>query len=397
MRKNPETQINSPEMKDTHNHTTKSDSQILSKKRKKNKQPEETKKRQNKKIQSKDSPEGICLGSGQDHVSSAITPIDSTLIPSTPLNLSLLSSFLPFSLENFSVLSPFPLPILDNDTDLLSSPPANQTVTSTNSENIISNSMNSTDFVQTPPMSSGSNISTSFPPQGSVQTSTKSNPIPTFSENSTVSTQNQKPSSRAVDDVKQDLSTPSDLKTLSAEPELSVAEYFYEQARSLTKGFPKVLSINQQLKKEKAVEYLQIAACMGYPKAQYELGLFYFKLRDCVKGNLAERKYQTAIFEWYKKAADQNLAIAQCRLGDCYADGYGVEKDYCKAFQLYRLAEKHEPEAAQLARKRLIDHLLSVSDESIDPFLKYTVLAEEGYPAWQLGDCYRKGIGLNQG
>jgi len=31
--------------------------------------------------------------------------------------------------------------------------------------------------------------------------------------------------------------------------------------------------------------------------------------------------------KWYRKAADQNEAEAQCRLGHAYAEGHGVEAE----------------------------------------------------------------------
>ncbi len=41
---------------------------------------------------------------------------------------------------------------------------------------------------------------------------------------------------------------------------------------------------------------------------------------------------------WYRKAADQGLAQAQCKLGECYYSGWGVEKDEAEAVNWYRKA-----------------------------------------------------------
>ena len=37
--------------------------------------------------------------------------------------------------------------------------------------------------------------------------------------------------------------------------------------------------------------------------------------------------------KWYRKAAEQNVAVAQNNLGDCYYNGEGVAKDWVEAYQ----------------------------------------------------------------
>lgn len=362
--------------KHTNNQTVESSSQVPAKKKRKQKdnQPKKNKSK-NKKIRGiENSPDVICLGSRQNLVPSAIRPNDSAQIPLTPLGLTFLSP-LPLSplqlpgfpnnytllspltsfnqtpiSENFSVLSPFPLLNLPgNNTDLSSLASPNQTA---------------------------------IPPESP--------------ENSSVSSQNLSSSDKVADDLIQNLSVPSDLKGPGFGPDPSLAECFYEQARVLTGDFKAIYTDKENKQEyEKGTQYLQIAAHLDHPKAQYELARLYFEFKGYLKESFIEKNHYVA-FKWFEKAADQNLAIAQCRLGDCYGYGYGVEKNYCKAFQLYRSAEKNELEAAQSARKLLIDHLMSVDDSLIDPFLKYTALAEEGYPSWKLGDCYQKGKGTTK-
>ena len=41
---------------------------------------------------------------------------------------------------------------------------------------------------------------------------------------------------------------------------------------------------------------------------------------------------------WYRKAADQGYAAAQCNLGYCYENGAGVPKDTAQAAAWYRKA-----------------------------------------------------------
>lgn len=40
--------------------------------------------------------------------------------------------------------------------------------------------------------------------------------------------------------------------------------------------------------------------------------------------------------QWYTKAADQGLDVAQLNIGNLYEHGYGVPQDYDKAFGWYK-------------------------------------------------------------
>ena len=51
---------------------------------------------------------------------------------------------------------------------------------------------------------------------------------------------------------------------------------------------------------------------------------------------MAQNKEEAA--KWYRKAADQGDADAQCNLGYCYKTGDGVTKDPVRAVELYRKA-----------------------------------------------------------
>jgi TPR repeat protein len=93
----------------------------------------------------------------------------------------------------------------------------------------------------------------------------------------------------------------------------------------------------------------------GHARAQCKLGLCYDN-GDGVEKNLAEA------FRWYRKAAEQGNAWAQFKRGFCYAKGDGVEKNPVEAVRWYRKA------------------------------------AEQGN-AWaqnNLGSCYEKGTGVVQ-
>jgi TPR repeat protein len=58
------------------------------------------------------------------------------------------------------------------------------------------------------------------------------------------------------------------------------------------------------------------------------------------------KDYKKAL-EWFRKAADQGYAVAQCNLGFMYANGFGVEKNDEKALEWCRKAAEQEDPAAQ--------------------------------------------------
>ena len=51
--------------------------------------------------------------------------------------------------------------------------------------------------------------------------------------------------------------------------------------------------------------------------------------------------------KWYRKAAEQNDAMAQYNLGCCYANGQGVAKDEVEAVKWYRKAAEQNNAMAQ--------------------------------------------------
>ena len=67
------------------------------------------------------------------------------------------------------------------------------------------------------------------------------------------------------------------------------------------------------------------AAEQGYAKAQCILGVWYE-----TGGSGVPHDYGEAV-KWYRKAAEQGDADAQSYLGCCYHDGHGVPQDYAEA------------------------------------------------------------------
>lgn len=98
------------------------------------------------------------------------------------------------------------------------------------------------------------------------------------------------------------------------------------------------------------------AAEKGYAWAQYKLG-------ECYANNVGVQKNEAKAIEWYSKAVEQwreikfrksytkdlthGIPEAQFKLGNCYANGIGVNKDVDRAVNLYTKAAEQEYVEAQ--------------------------------------------------
>ena len=90
-----------------------------------------------------------------------------------------------------------------------------------------------------------------------------------------------------------------------------------------------------------AVIWFRKAAEQNYAVAQYALGVAYTKGQGVATDEPEGVK-------WYRKAAERNLAAAQYGLGVCYANGVGVMKDYVQAWKWIMLAADQNEEPAKL-------------------------------------------------
>ena len=86
------------------------------------------------------------------------------------------------------------------------------------------------------------------------------------------------------------------------------------------------------------------AAQKGDPRAQYNMGVFFFA------GDGVKQDYETAV-KWFRKAADQGVTEAEYNLGWCYANGKGVTADKDEAKKWYsKAAEKGHTRAAEFIK-----------------------------------------------
>ena len=79
----------------------------------------------------------------------------------------------------------------------------------------------------------------------------------------------------------------------------------------------------------------------------YELGVAYYE------GDSVPEDDDKA-FEWYTKAADQGLDVAQLNIGGLYENGYGAPQDYDEAFEWYQKAADQSNQEASNRIGRLV-------------------------------------------
>lgn len=130
---------------------------------------------------------------------------------------------------------------------------------------------------------------------------------------------------------------------------------------------------------EISVDALRLKAESGDAVAQFKLGVCYAK-GEGVKKDEAEA------VKWFSKAAEQGDTEAQIRLGKCYYQGKGVKKNAIEAVKWWHTAAEQGNASAQ--------HLLGISYQTGEGVVKNDI---EGYKWWLLAvahgdDSAKKGI-----
>jgi len=137
---------------------------------------------------------------------------------------------------------------------------------------------------------------------------------------------------------------------------------------------------------------LQTLAQRGDAKAQFELGVRYAEGR----GGLTRDSKLAA--QWFSKAADQGMTLAQYRLGSLYEKGLGVERSYERARSLYE-------KAANAGNARAMHNLGVLFVENGDGWPDYASAADWFRKAAEFGVrdsqfnlavLYARGIGVEQ-
>lgn len=129
------------------------------------------------------------------------------------------------------------------------------------------------------------------------------------------------------------------------------------------------MGINEYNKQNygEAVRWYRLAADQGYASAQCYLGYCYHKGQGVIPS------YSEAV-KWYRLAAEQGNATAQFNLGYCYENGQGVKQSYTEAMKWYQLAAEQGDESAQYNLTSLHYDGILFSDE----IENYKKAAEQG-------------------
>ncbi|MBI4327634.1 MAG: SEL1-like repeat protein [Chloroflexi bacterium] len=138
-----------------------------------------------------------------------------------------------------------------------------------------------------------------------------------------------------------------------------------------------------------AVKWYRKAAEQNLADAQCNLGI-------CYANGQGVAKDEVEAVKWYRKAAEQNLADAQCNLGNCYADGRGVAKDEVQAVKWYRKAAEQNHAQAQHNLGVCYVYGQGVAKDEVEAVKWYRKAAEQNDAAaeYSLGLCYSYGSGV---
>lgn len=140
----------------------------------------------------------------------------------------------------------------------------------------------------------------------------------------------------------------------------------------------------------KALEWFNKAAEADYVRGYDRLGWYYFSLQP-------NPDYANAV-ENFSKAAEMNYASSQYCLGFIYANGYGVEKNEIKSFNLYKKAAEQGNVYAQSELGDFYFYGSCVEQNYGEAVKWYEKAAEQGNSRAQkdLGFCYEYGYGIGQ-
>jgi TPR repeat protein len=138
-----------------------------------------------------------------------------------------------------------------------------------------------------------------------------------------------------------------------------------------------------------AVKWYRKAAEQNLAVGQSNLGSCY------AKGQGVTRDYVEAV-KWFRKAAEQNEAEAQYNLGYCYANGQGVAKDDVEAVKWHRKAAEQNNASAQTSLGAHYASGRGVAKDDVEAVKWFRKATEQNFRVAQfnLGSCYYNGQGV---
>lgn len=121
----------------------------------------------------------------------------------------------------------------------------------------------------------------------------------------------------------------------------------------------------------KAFEWFDKAAINNVAGAQYYLGEMY------EKGYAVKQDYSKAL-EWYVKSSNQNFVSAQYKVADIYYSGMGCDINYSLAFDWYNRAAKNGSVYAEYSLGYMFENGQGVKKDNNKAFEYYTKAANKG-------------------
>jgi TPR repeat protein len=140
-----------------------------------------------------------------------------------------------------------------------------------------------------------------------------------------------------------------------------------------------------------AVKWYRKAADQGVARAQCNLANCYYH------GQGVAKDYAETV-KWLRKAAEQNYARAQYDLGYCYENGCGVMKDYAEAVKWYRKAAEQNDVDAQYNLGICYANGRGVEKDYVEAVKWWRKAAEQNdaQAQYNLGLCYANGQGVEK-
>lgn len=143
------------------------------------------------------------------------------------------------------------------------------------------------------------------------------------------------------------------------------------------------------------LDNIRMKAEQGDPKAQFELGEYYY---ESTFGDETDIPYEVSSSEavkWFQKAAEQGMAVAQFRLGNCYGQAIGVKCSEEESYKWFRMAADKGLAIAQ----RAVAFHFSLAQKDYQEAAKWYRLAadqDDGFSINELAYYYRNGIGVGK-
>ena len=191
----------------------------------------------------------------------------------------------------------------------------------------------------------------------------------------------------------------------AAELNIKANEMFYKGWAKYNKETPNL---------PKAKPFLGVAAILGNVQAQIAMGIYY-ATQETSKGSVPTRwqrllsrleNRKTPVvtpddiiaIKWWTLAAENGSLWAQHRMGWCYFDGSGVEKNHAEAIKWFsRAAEQDEP-WSQYRLGLCYQGGEGVEKDDRKAFECFNKAAEQGIDKAQFetGKCYEQGCGVSR-